>query len=75
MNKKRSPEFYEIACEFIYETEKAVLILDHSTGERMWVPLSNIEKMYKQEARDSEGNKVYGCIVMSAWIAKQKGLL
>lgn len=57
---------FEIACTFIRETEKAVLINTHE--EDLWIPLSHVKEMHK----DKNGE---GSIVMTAWIAKQKRLL
>jgi hypothetical protein len=57
---------YELACTFITESEKAVLIDTHT--EKLWIPLSQVKEMHKDPAG-------VGKIVMSAWIAKQKGLL
>jgi len=48
------------------ETEMAILI-EVEGGEEIWLPLSNVH-----EIKDRDGD----CsIVMTAWIAKQKGLL
>lgn len=57
---------YEIACTFIRETEKAVLINTHE--EELWIPLSQIKEMHKSPSGT-------GTIVMTAWIAKQKHLI
>jgi hypothetical protein len=48
------------------ETDKAVLLID-DTGEEVWLPLSQVEEMH--EAKDGTVR-----VVMSEWIAKQKGL-
>ena len=61
-------ETYTLPCAFIRESEKAVLITDISTGENLWIPLSQIKEMHK----DPTG---VGRIVMTAWIAKQKDLI
>ncbi len=60
-------EIYEMACHFVTESDKAVLIIDPASGEELWIPLSQIEEMH----RDKNGD---GRIVMTRWIAKQKGL-
>ena len=59
---------YELACTFKRETDDAVLVFDHATEEDIWFPLSQVDSMH----RDKNGN---GTIVVSDWIAKQKGLL
>jgi hypothetical protein len=58
---------YEFACTFRRETDAAVLVFDHASGEEIWLPLSHVESMHK----DKNDN---GSIVVSDWIAKQKGL-
>lgn len=58
---------YELACTFKRETDSAVLVYDHATQEEIWFPLSQVEQMH----RDKNG---HGSIVVSDWIAKQKGL-
>jgi hypothetical protein len=59
---------YEFACTFRHETDSAVLVYDHATEEELWLPLSQVESMHK----DKSGK---GSIVISDWIAKQKGLI
>lgn len=49
------------------ETDNAVLIVDDDTDEEIWFPLSQVESMHF----DRDGN---GSIVVSDWIARQKGL-
>ena len=61
-------ECYELACSFQGETAKAVKILDYATGEELWIPISQVEEMHRRP----DGT---GVIVMTAWIAKQKGLI
>lgn len=63
-----SDDTYEMSCHFVTESEKAVLIIDPATGEELWIPLSQVEEMH----RDKNGD---GRIVMTRWIAKQKGLI
>ena len=58
---------YEFACTFKRETDSAVLVYDHATEEEIWLPLSQVDSMHK----DKNGN---GTIVVSDWIAAQKGL-
>lgn len=56
----------EIECSFVRETEAAVLITVHD--ENYWIPLSQVTEMHK-------AGKGTGSIVMSQWIANQKGLV
>jgi hypothetical protein len=65
--KDNEPTF-ELACVRKTETDKAVLLVDDSTGEEIWIPLSQVHEMHF----DSSG---IGRCVMSQWIAKQKGLV
>jgi len=53
-----------VECTFIRETANAVLIEVES--EQMWIPLSQVSEMHKGKV---------GRIVMSQWIANQKGLI
>jgi hypothetical protein len=62
-----NPELFEMSCHFKHETDNAVLIIDPASGEELWIPLSQVEEMH----HDKNGD---GTIVMSAWIAKKKGL-
>lgn len=71
--RRQSEEKYELACEFIHESPGAVLITDFATGERIWIPLSQVHKMTKRPPDDK--GRVMGAIVMSAWVAKKKGLI
>jgi hypothetical protein len=59
----------ELACHFERETDNAVLVtlVDHD-DEQVWFPLSQVDSMH----RDKNGN---GSIVVTDWIATQKGLL
>lgn len=57
---------HEIACTFLAESEKAILINTHE--ENMWIPLSQVKEIHR-----SSNNE--GTIVMTAWIAKKKGLI
>ena len=59
---------YELACTFKRETDSAVLVFDHASEEEIWFPLSQVEEMH----RDRDGR---GSIVVTDWIARQKGLL
>ena len=56
----------EVNCTFLRETDAAVLI--EVDGDEHWIPLSQVESMHKS----SDGD---GCILVSHWIADQKGLI
>lgn len=57
---------YTTECTVKRETDNAVLIVHHDTGEEVWIPLSQVEEIH----RDRDGR---GAITMSDWIARQKG--
>lgn len=57
---------FEIACRKVYETEDAVLVHDLATEEDVWFPFSQVEEMHF-------GREKMGSIVVTDWIAKQKG--
>lgn len=59
------PNEVEIECTFLRETENAVQI--EVGDEQLWIPLSQVSSMRK--------GKGGGKIVMSQWIANQKGLI
>jgi len=59
---------FELACTFLRETDNAVLVYDHATEEQIWFPLSQVDEMH----RDKNGK---GSIVVTDWIAREKGLL
>lgn len=58
---------YELACTVKRETDNAILVYDHATEEEIWFPLSQVDSIH----RDKNG---HGSIVVTDWIAKQKGL-
>lgn len=60
---------YELSCEFVHETDNAILIKDPTNESEHWIPLSQVDEIH----RDKKTN--FGTIVMSDWIAKQKGLI
>ena len=64
----RKGEVFEFACTFLAETAAAVKLTDHASGEELWIPLSQVEEMHR-------GKDGTGTIIVSAWIAKQKGLI
>jgi hypothetical protein len=61
-------ESFEFACLRKRETDAAVLIVDFATGEEVWIPLSQVHEMHFDKNQE-------GTIVISAWIARQKGLV
>lgn len=58
---------HTIACTRKRETDNAVLVADHDSGEEIWIPLSQVDSTHF----DKNGN---GTIVVTDWIARQKGL-
>lgn len=58
------PNEVEIECTFLRETDNAVLI--EVGDDQLWIPLSQVSSMHKGKT---------GKIVMSQWIANQKGLI
>lgn len=58
---------YELSCKFKRETDNAVLVYDYATEEDIWFPLSQVDSIH----RDKNGE---GSIVVSDWIAREKGL-
>jgi hypothetical protein len=54
-------------CTRMCETDKAVLV-ELLEEERIWIPLSQVTEMHF----DARGK---GKMLISAWIAKQKGLI
>jgi hypothetical protein len=57
---------HELHCIKERETDNAVLVTDDD-GESIWFPLSQVESMHF-------GKNGVGSIVVTDWIAKQKGL-
>lgn len=63
----RSQEYISIDCTIQKETDAAILI--DVEGEDYWIPFSQIESVRRMKdgmAKDS--------VIMTAWIAKTKGL-
>lgn len=59
---------FKFVCTKRRESEKAVLAVDHESGEEVWVPLSQIESMHF----DGRGE---GHMMISDWIAREKNLV
>lgn len=57
-------ECVKVEGQIKHETEKAIQVLVERTGELVWFPLSQVESIHRQS----------GYIVVTDWIAKQKGL-
>lgn len=69
MNRRRDEPSYEMSCYFPgQETEGAVKIVDPVNNTAYWIPWSQVLETHK----DKSG---YGTIVMTEWLAKQKGLI
>ena len=56
-----------IDCTVKAETDNAIKVLHHDTGEELWLPLSQVDKI----VRDRDGK---GSITMTDWIARERGL-
>jgi hypothetical protein len=37
----------EVDCDYVTETDKAILVVSHDTGKRAWVPFSQCEFVRK----------------------------
>lgn len=60
---------FELAVKFVHETSNAILVEDPVSDEKIWLPLSQVEEIHRHKGGDT------GTVVMSDWIARQKGLL
>lgn len=63
-----SENTYRCKATCLRESEKAVLV--RIEGEELWIPKSQIRDDSEVYQKDDEG-----FLVMSEWIAEQKGLL
>jgi hypothetical protein len=61
-------ETFELTCIKKLESNAAVLIYDPASDEEVWIPLSQVDEMHFNPRGE-------GTIVMTAWIAKKKGLI
>lgn len=68
MGHKYEGGSYQITCLVKHETDNAMLIYDYAHEEEFWIPLSQIHEIHRL------GND-QATIVMTSWIARQKGLL
>lgn len=57
-----------LECTVKKETEKALLVVNPETGEELWLPLSQVEKILRRADGTAE-------VTISDWIAGQKGLI
>lgn len=65
-----SRESYELEdCEIEAETSKAILVSTEEHPDGIWLPLSQIDKITRSL------NKRCSKVRMTAWIAKEKGLI
>lgn len=60
---------FEFACTFLRETDSTVKVHDYASDEDIWIPLSQVEQMHRPKS-----GLGYGTIVVTDWIAQQKGL-
>lgn len=70
----RGDAVYAMECIFTGRcTDKAVQIIDPTDEPEatVWLPLSQVEEMHGRV----DGKRTEGRIVMSEWIAAEKGLL
>ena len=58
---------YTLHCKKVRETDNAILVTDTDSGEQIWFPFSQVDSMHFD--RDGKGT-----IVVTDWIAAQKGL-
>lgn len=59
----------ELSVLFKTETDSAVLVHDFASEEDIWIPLSQVEEMHRDPKTQ------VGTIVITDWIARQKGLV
>lgn len=59
---------FEFACTKEGETDAAIKVTDHASGEQIWIPFSQVESMHFNDRGE-------GTMVVSEWIAKKKGLV
>lgn len=62
---------FEVRCQILQKTEKAVLVSILDTDQDMWFPKSQI--ITQDDGMDAVG--ATGSIWVTEWIAKQKGLI
>ena len=62
---KLNEEFITIQASIVRETERAMLIEYH--GENIWIPISQVEGV--------DADFLPPKITLTAWIAKEKGII
>lgn len=55
-----------VECVIKHETDRALLVRVEETGEEVWLPLSQVEEVHH--------TKPVATVVITDWIAEQKGL-
>ncbi len=59
---------FRLECDKEGETDNAIQVYDHVSGELLWFPLSTVESMHFDGR-----NKGY--IIVADWIARRKNLI
>lgn len=62
---------FSLACIVCRQTENACLIEDPASGDKHWIPFSQVEEIHWDKGQGPLGSAV---VVMTEWIARQKGL-
>lgn len=66
--REREGKTFDFACRRMRETDNAVLVYDEASKEDVWIPFSQVVESHF----DKNG---YGTLVITEWIARQKGLI
>lgn len=69
--RHREEPTHSMTGRLVRETKAAVLLQDPQTGEEVWLPRSQIVEM-EESGGDAPD---YVDVIMTEWIAKQKGLI
>lgn len=59
---------HRFQCKKKHETDNALLVVDVSSGEEIWLPFSHVDEMHFDKSDDGE-------VVITDWLAKKKGLV
>ena len=62
-----SKELFTLDCSIVRETDNAILVRTDE-GDEVWLPLSQVDQI-RRPAKGAD------TVVMTAWIAKMKGLI
>ena len=65
----RTRELHTVHARIEHETDKAILIDFDEAEDPIWIPLSQVEEITRVDPAP------WAQIVMSAWIAKEKGII